>query len=145
MSILPGPEAVREVFEVRLEQRFDNDLRRCLYYTIGDDRDAERAFRAIRLRDINSPNRQGPIAPPQQLLSNTAQERVYADFLLDDLEGLLVVPGTPPLALTRAYATRRTSSRHTLSYSTPNLRVGFALAARYSDRCNTRTLTNGVF
>ena len=39
VCILPGPEAVREVLEVRLEQGFDNDLQRCLNYTIGDDRD----------------------------------------------------------------------------------------------------------
>ena len=30
-------------------------------------------------------------------------------------------------------------------YNTPNLRFGFALAARYSFRWSTRTLSNGVF
>src|SRR6185437_9571330 len=80
MCTLPGPKSVREVFKVRLEQWFDNDLHRCLHYTIDDDWDAERALRAVRLRDINSPNRQGLIAPPGQLLLNAAQERVCADF-----------------------------------------------------------------
>jgi hypothetical protein len=81
---------MREFLEARLEQWFDNDLHCCLYHTICDDWNAERPLRPISLRDIYPSDWQGPVPLFQKTLSDPAQKHVNANFLLDDLEGLLV-------------------------------------------------------
>jgi len=43
LGVLVWPKAIREIFEVRLEDWFENELRCCLNYTIGDDGDSERS------------------------------------------------------------------------------------------------------
>jgi hypothetical protein len=90
MSVLPRPEAIREVFENRLEQRLDGDLHCCLNHTIGNDRDAQRPLRSVCLRDIHPPDRQRLVPLRNELCTEFAQESSNPNFLLNHLKGLLV-------------------------------------------------------
>src|SRR5436305_13002683 len=90
VRVLPRPEAIREILEARLEQRFDDDLHCCLHDTICNDRNAKRSLRPVGLRDVNPSHRQGLVPLLYQTLFDVAQKQINANFLLDDLEGLSV-------------------------------------------------------
>jgi hypothetical protein len=128
MRALPRPEAIREILEVRLEQRFDDDLHCCLHYTIGDDRDTQWSLRSVRLRDENPPDRQRLVPLRSELCAELLRKVPTPTSFSMISKDCWSMPGAPLLALTCAYAAPSTSSLHTLSYNTPNLRFGFVLA-----------------
>lgn len=90
MGALARPEPIGEIFEVGLEQRFDDDLHCRLHHTIFDDRNAERALRSVGLRDVDPSDRLGSIALRAKPALQLAQESVEPDLPFDMLEGLVV-------------------------------------------------------
>ena len=68
-----GPIAIGTVLEVRLEDRFQNELGGGLNHPIPDRRDAERAFSTPRLRDHHPPHRRRPVRLRDEVLVQARQ------------------------------------------------------------------------
>ena len=98
MDLLDGPSsaAARSVAvgfrqEIRLEDRLQHQLRRRLDHPVSNRRDAERAFAASGLRDLDPTNRVRSIRSRTQLLSEPP-EPVLQALRFDRLEGHPVHP-----------------------------------------------------
>ena len=70
--------AISGILEVRLEDRFQDELGGGLNHPIPDRRDAERAFAPSRLRDHHPPHRIGPVRLRNEFLAQARQPRFHA-------------------------------------------------------------------
>jgi site-specific DNA recombinase len=89
---------VRAVFEIRLEDRLEHELRRRLHDAIAHRGDPQRSLRTVRLRDVLAPYRLRPVpSRPKALLQ--FMEKLRHAFLLDHRQRFAVDAGSPSVHL----------------------------------------------
>ena len=91
-----GTIAVGTILEVRLEDRFENELGGSLDYPIPDRWNAERSFSSLRLWYHHPPHRHRPIRPRDQFLTQARQPPSRPDASMWS-NVLPSVPGAPAL------------------------------------------------
>jgi hypothetical protein len=89
----PRPEPERARHEVRLEYRFQHELRRLLGHPVTDGRNAERPLAAVWLRDVHAPGGRGTVRALAQVSLKLAEHPVSPVLLLHERQGHLVHPG----------------------------------------------------
>jgi hypothetical protein len=77
----PRAEAVAALFETRLVDRLDHQLRRHLDHTVLDRRYPERSLPTVRFRDPHAPHRLRSVAPVPDLVAHFREELRNAPLL----------------------------------------------------------------
>jgi site-specific DNA recombinase len=91
------PEPVRARMEVRLENRFQHNLRGGLSHPVTDRRDTQRPLAVIGFGDVHAPGRRGTVGACAQVLLESGEQPLDPVLLPHVRQGDPIHPGRAPV------------------------------------------------